>query len=164
MKTHRKSTSTAKAQRLGLAVDLIARRCYRGVSALLGKSPRPTQNELIAAVLYQPASSLKSRQTGRDWVATAACQLADFEADLNLVPWENLVVAAKEYAKSDPIGWKIYLEYARFAGGALSRKYGSRLVLRLSKKFFYSPRSIRRIASQAPKDIARLAIIKTAIN
>lgn len=147
-----------EVKRLGAAIDLIAKRCYRGVPALLGKAPRPSHDDLKAAVLYRPASMLKSRQEAKDWVATAACRLVDFEADLDLAPWEDVVSASCAYAASEALEWSIYVEYIRITGMTLSRLSGGPLT-RLSAKFNLGEDTVLRVARAVPENIAWSALV-----
>lgn len=147
-----------EVQRLGAAIDLIARRCYRGVPALLGKAPRPSHDDLKAAVLYRPASMLKSRQEAKDWVATAACCMVDFEADLALAPWGSVVAATVAYSRLEALDWSIYVEHVRLSGMTLTRDSGGPLT-RLALRFGRAEDTIGRIVRDVPVNVAWSAIV-----
>ena len=43
---------------LARSIDLIARRCPRGLSALAGDAPQPSHDELVAAATWTPAEDV----------------------------------------------------------------------------------------------------------
>ncbi len=149
---------TAESRRLGSAIDLIARRCYRGIAALLGQAPKPSHDDLVAAVLYQPASDGVTGSGASDWVAKAACRMADFEADLALAPWGSVVAATVAYSRLEALDWSIYVEHVRLSGMTLTRDSGGPLT-RLALRFGRAEDTIGRIVRDVPVNIGWSAIV-----
>lgn len=100
-------------QRLGTVIDIIARKCWHGFPALMGKKPEPSREQPKSALALLPSKN--------------ALTLESVDNIFRFIGWANIVKAVQAYAKKFPVEWRMYVEYvmlketgrAEWGGGAL---------------------------------------------
>ena len=79
-------------QRLGTVIDIIARKCWHGFPALMGKKPEPSREQLKSALALLPSKN--------------ALTLESVDNIFRFIGWANIVKAVQAYAKKFPVEWR----------------------------------------------------------
>lgn len=95
---------------LARAIDLIARRCPRGLSALAGDVPQPSHDELVAAATWSPASEVPTpgAPSAAEHVSTTVGQILALTDPIEAVGWDRIVAATREVSELYPLQWAVY--------------------------------------------------------
>lgn len=154
-------------ERLARCIDVIARRCWRGLPALMGKAPKPTREQLKAAFLFRPTSDAcdlgvkihGGRQSEERDIWQADYFMDNIDPALEAVEWDNLVGSVKWYSKAHPEEWRVYVEYVSQKETGRACWDGKSVVERLADKNNISEATIYDIIKKTPRNIARAVSI-----
>ena len=158
----RKRYDVDEIKRLARIIDVIARKCWRGLPALMGDVPKPTRQQLKDALFYRPSPEVdlgtkvqsSGSGEGRE-ILQEDTMIDEVDSVLDLLPWEELVSCVRRYAKEYPTEWAMYkklliAQEQKIIGwgdiGALSRT---------AEAFDVSDYVLRMRARQVPFAIAR---------
>ena len=155
-------------ERLARCIDTIARRCWRGLPALMGKAPQPTREQLKAAFFFRPSgdgnNDLGVKIHGGEQGEGRDIEQADYFID-NVDPahesvaWDDLVGSVQWYAKAHPEEWRVYVEYLSQKETGRACWDGKSVVERLADKNNVSEAAIYDIIKKTPRNIARAVSI-----
>ena len=159
-------SSLDKFERLARAVDFLARNVPAGILALTGKSPRPSDEDIHAALSAGRGHTLeggasRSSRLGNP-VEAEAERFLSFAADLSLVTWPELVSAVKgvradEYTVHDWAVYELYLYYQ----GLPQTKLNTRFRAIVAERFQINVKTTTRIVKRVPLMVARAALMGT---
>lgn len=149
---------------LARVIDIIARRCWKGLAALRGEAPEPTREQLRAAFLHRPSRSVAPALRLRTARASADPKdirdedsyQAEFESYLSLVSWEEIVEAVRAFRKNPMTArdWEIYSRSVNLKASVQSRLcYGSAYD-RLAELYDLNKSTVYEIVRRTPRCIA----------
>ena len=147
---------------LARALDVIARRCPRGIAKLEGKAPAPTDAELHTAALYRPSTRGAGVRVNGGKVRTIADDAAAFVELFSVLDgyqWQEITDAVQWYADCPLTSrdWSIYREWVRLEG--LPRAYGQGAMCdMIADRRNVSAKTVYRICRRVPVALARLVI------
>lgn len=147
---------------LARIIDVIARKCWRGLPALLGQAPQPTREQLRQAYFFRPSPErdLGVKVQGGGSTEGREIEQADRMMDevdyvLNSVAWEEIVSCVKRYAVEYPRNWAMYKKYL-VAREQTKISWGNvGAVARTAESFDVSDYVLRMTARSVPYEIAR---------
>lgn len=145
---------------LARAIDLIARRCPRGLSALAGDVPQPSHDELVAAATWSPAAEVPMPGTpsAGEHVSTTVSQILALTDPIEAVGWDRIVAATREVGEMYPLQWAVYrLHVIHVSTGDQWRGDGGTLRL-IADKSGISVATVVRWRHMVPRRIARAAL------
>lgn len=145
---------------LARAIDLIARRCPRGLSALAGDVPQPSHDELVAAATWSPASEVPTpgAPSAGEHVSTTVGQILALTDPIEAVGWDRIVVATREVGELYPLQWAVYrLHVIHVSTGDQWRGDGGTL-RSIADKTGISVATVVRWRHMVPRRIARAAL------
>ena len=145
---------------LARAIDLIARRCPRGLSALAGDVPQPSQDELVAAATWSPAAEvpMPGAPSAGEHVSTTVSQILALTDPIEAVGWDRIVAATREVGELYPLQWAVYrLHVIHVSTGDQWRGDGGTLRL-IADKSGISVATVVRWRHMVPRRIARAAL------
>ena len=143
--------------KLAKAIDLIARRCSRGIKALTGKAPKPTTEQLAEILRVYGAEYVQvSHSVNTDRLANEAMRVSDVFGVIDSIGWSVIVDGVKEYSRNPLFSrdWNIYRDYAIMEGMPRSYGVGSLNDL-IADRYGISVRTVIRICRKVPKAVAR---------
>lgn len=104
--------------RLARIIDVIARKCWRGLPALLGDAPEPTRQQLKDALFFRPSpdEDLGTKvQTSARYedpeIARSEILIDEVDSVLSAITWDELVQTVRWYKKEFPDRWEMYRRY-----------------------------------------------------
>lgn len=145
---------------LARAIDLIARRCPRGLSALAGDVPQPSHDELVAAATWSPAAEMPMPgvPSAGEHVSTTVSQILALTDPIEAVGWDRIVAATREVSELYPLQWAVYrLHVIHVSTGDQWRGDGGTLRL-IADKSGISVATVVRWRHMVPRRIARAAL------
>lgn len=108
-----------EVRKLANVLDVIARKCWRGLPALMGLEPQPTREQIKEAFFFRPSpdaadlgikvqggGSLEGRE-----IAQEDTMIDEIDAVLAAVPWAEIVKTVQWYAREYPVLWAMYKKY-----------------------------------------------------
>ena len=141
-------------------IDTIARRCPRGISALLGEAPMPSHDELVTAATWRPATELCGgipKGGGGDKVAKLCEKVIELTTPLESVGWAKLVKATQEIKELYPLPWAVYRMHVIHVGEDSWRDGGGG-IRRIADKCGVSVATVTRWRHLVPRRIAKTAL------
>ena len=149
-------------RKLAWIIDLIARKCWRGLPSLLGEAPKPTREQLKQALFFRPSPDedlgvkVSSSGSGEDReVHLADAMMSEVDPVLDLIPWEEIVSCVRRYAAEYPRNWAMYRKYL-IASEQTKVSWGNiSAVSRTAEAFDCSDYVLRMTAKSVPFEIAR---------
>lgn len=151
---------TTSITELARAIDIIARRCPRGLSALAGDVPQPSRDELIAAATWTPAAEVQipASASGGEHVTSAVQQIMTLTGPIEAVGWEKIVAAVREVRDLYPLQWAAYrLHVIHVSTGDQWRADGGTLKS-IAEKCGISVQTVVRWRHIMPRRIAKVAL------
>lgn len=145
---------------LARAIDLIARRCPRGLSALAGEVPQPSHDELVAVATWAPAAEVPTPGTPStgEHISTTVGQILALTDPIEAVGWDRIVAATREVGEMYPLQWAVYrLHVIHVSTGDQWRGDGGTLRL-IADKCGISVATVVRWRHMVPRRIARAAL------
>lgn len=146
--------------RLARCIDLIARKCWRGLPALLGKAPQPSRDQLKQAFYYKPSSDDLGVKVqggtggdGRD-ISLADDFIDEYEPVFENVPWADIVEGVKWFAQAHAPEWQMYVTFVSYGETGRARWNGEGIAERLARRFELTPASVYDIVRKTPRRIA----------
>ena len=139
-------------------IDCIARKCWRGLPALMGKAPAPTREQLKDALFFTPAQERASVQgSGGECpdIRREEQMIDRYDPVLRAFPWEELTETVQWYAASHRREWIIYTTLISSAEVSRSRWGGQSAASMLADRFGLSQGDIYDIARKTPLAIAK---------
>ena len=104
--------------RLARIIDVIARKCWRGLPALLGDAPEPTRQQLKDALFFRPSpdedlgTKVQSSGSGEGReIAQEDTMIDDVDSVMSAFTWAELVQTVKWYKREFPDRWEMYRRY-----------------------------------------------------
>jgi hypothetical protein len=157
----RKKFDTEEVRRLATIIDVIARKCWRGIPALMGESPKPTREQLREALFYHPSpdADLGTKVSRSGNVESREIALEDKMIDevdvlLESFDWEELVRAVKGYAADFPRNWAMYRRLLLTQEQTRSSWGGDAALSRTAERFSTTYYILRMTAREVPYKIA----------
>ena len=147
-------------ERLARCIDTIARRCPRGLSALMGDAPQPSHDELVAAATWTPAAEVSTPggSSGGEHVTSTVAQVLALTDPIEAVGWGRIVAATQEIREMYPLQWAVYrLHVIHVSTGDQWRGDGGTLRL-IADKAGVSIATVIRWRHMVPRRIARVAL------
>ena len=151
---------TVTISNLARSIDLIARRCPRGLSALAGDAPQPSHDELTAAATWTPATEvgMPGGASGGEHVTSTVAQVLALTEPIEAVGWARIVAATQEIREMYPLQWAVYrLHVIHVSTGDQWRGDGGTLRL-IADKAGVSIATVVRWRHMVPRRIARAAL------
>ena len=145
---------------LARSIDTIARRCPRGLSALMGDVPQPSHDELVAAATWSPAAEVSTPggSSGGEHVSATVSQILALTDPIDAVGWERIVAATQEVKDMYPLQWAVYrLHVIHVSTGDQWRGDGGTL-RSIADKSGISVPTVVRWRHMVPRRIARVAL------
>lgn len=145
---------------LARSIDTIARRCPRGLSALMGDVPQPSHDELVAAATWTPAAEVSTPggSSGSEHVSATVSQILALTDPIDAVGWERIVAATQEVRDMYPLQWAVYrLHVIHVSTGDQWRGDGGTL-RSIADKSGISVPTVVRWRHMVPRRIARVAL------
>ena len=145
---------------LARSIDTIARRCPRGLSALMGDVPQPSHDELVAAATWTPAAEVSTPGGSSDGehVSATVSQIFALTDPIDAVGWERIVAATQEVRDMYPLQWAVYrLHVIHVSTGDQWRGDGGTL-RSIADKSGISVPTVVRWRHMVPRRIARAAL------
>ena len=145
---------------LARSIDTIARRCPRGLSALMGDVPQPSHDELVAAATWTPAAEVSTPggSSGGEHVSATVSQILALTDPIDAVGWERIVAATQEVRDMYPLQWVVYrLHVIHVSTGDQWRGDGGTL-RSIADKSGISVPTVVRWRHMVPRRIARVAL------
>lgn len=149
-------------QRLARIIDVIARKCWRGLPALMGEVPQPTRQQLKDALFFRPSpdadlgikihggGSLEGRE-----IAQEDAMIDEIDSILVLFPWAELVRCVRQYMNEYPQSWQMYRRYIIASEQARSGWGKEGALARTADAFDVSDYVVRETVRSVPYEIAR---------
>lgn len=145
---------------LARSIDTIARRCPRGLSALMGDVPQPSHDELVAAATWTPAAEVSTPggSSGGEHISATVSQILALTNPIDAVGWDRIVAATQEVRDMYPLQWAVYrlhvihvstVDQWRGEGGTLRS---------IADKSGISVPTVVRWRHMVPRRIARVAL------
>lgn len=107
-----------KITRLARIIDLIARKCWRGLPALLGEVPQPSRDDLKDAFFFHPSpdedlgTKVQSSGSGEGReIAREDTMIDEFDSVMSAISWDEIVRTVKWYKREFPDRWEMYRRY-----------------------------------------------------
>lgn len=145
---------------LARSIDTIARRCPRGLSALMGDVPQPSHDELVAAATWTPAAEVSTPggSSGGEHVTSTVAQVLALTDPIDAVGWDRIVAATQEVRDMYPLQWAVYrLHVIHVSTGDQWRGDGGTL-RSIADKSGISVPTVVRWRHMVPRRIARVAL------
>ena len=145
---------------LARSIDTIARRCPRGLSALMGDVPQPSHDELVAAATWTPAAEVSTPggSSGGEYVSATVSQILALTDPIDAVGWDRIVAATQEVRDMYPLQWAVYrLHVIHVSTGDQWRGDGGTL-RSIADKSGISVPTVVRWRHMVPRRIARVAL------
>lgn len=145
---------------LARSIDTIARRCPRGLSALMGDVPQPSHDELVAAATWTPAAEVSTpgSSSGGEHVSATVSQILALTDPIDAVGWDRIVAATQEVRDMYPLQWAVYrLHVIHVSTGDQWRGDGGTL-RSIADKSGISVPTVVRWRHMVPRRIARVAL------
>lgn len=145
---------------LARSIDTIARRCPRGLSALMGDVPQPSHDELVAAATWTPAAEVSTPggSSGGEYVSATVSQILALTDPIDAVGWERIVAATQEVQDMYPLQWAVYrLHVIHVSTGDQWRGDGGTL-RSIADKSGISVPTVVRWRHMVPRRIAKVAL------
>ena len=145
---------------LARSIDTIARRCPRGLSALMGDVPQPSHDELVAAATWTPAAEVSTPGGSSDGehVSATVSQILALTDPIDAVGWDRIVAATQEVRDMYPLQWAVYrLHVIHVSTGDQWRGDGGTL-RSIADKSGISVPTVVRWRHMVPRRIARVAL------
>lgn len=107
-----------EVRKLANVLDVIARKCWRGLPALMGLEPQPTREQLKQAFFFRPSpdedlgtkvqggGSLEGRE-----ITQEDAMIDEVDSVLASVSWAEIVKTVQWYAREYPVLWAMYKKY-----------------------------------------------------
>lgn len=149
---------------LAKLIDAVARRCWRGLPALMGQAPEPTREQMKEAVFYKPKKDIERVHGGTIEQENGDVKREIFFIDnidplLKAVPWPDLVLTVKWFIKARPQDWNMYITLLCNTETARAR-WGSRSAAEtLAERYGVSVQNVYDVSRGVPRAIARAASI-----
>lgn len=144
---------------LARSIDIVARRCPRGLSALIGEVEPPSHDELVTAATWRPASEVDTPIGSGDGeqVTNTVAQVLALTGPIEAVGWARIVAAACEIREMYPLPFKVYRLHVNNVGSDQWRD-GSGGVRRIAEKCGVSVATVTRWRHLVPRRIAKTAL------
>lgn len=145
---------------LARSIDTIARRCPRGLSALMGDVPQPSHDELVAAATWSPAAEVPTpgNTSGAEHVSATVSQILALTDPIDAVGWDRIVAATQEVKDMYPLQWAVYrLHVIHVSTGDQWRGDGGTL-RSIADKSGISVPTVVRWRHMVPRRIAKVAL------
>ena len=145
---------------LARSIDMIARRCPRGLSALAGDAPQPSHDERVAAATWSPAAEVSTPggSSGGEHGTSTVSQILALTEPIEAVGWERIVAATQEIREMYPLQWAVYrLHVIHVSTGDQWRGDGGTRRL-IADKAGVSITTVVRWRHMVPRRIARAAL------
>lgn len=149
-----------EVKQLARSIDLIARRCPRGLSALAGDAPQPSHDELVAAATWTPAAEVSTPggSSGGEHITSTVAQVLALTEPIDAVGWDRIVAATQEVREMYPLQWAVYrLHVIHVSTGDQWRGDGGTL-RSIADKSGISVPTVVRWRHMVPRRIARVAL------
>ena len=154
-------SESTKIKKLAKIIDIIARRCWRGLPALIGDAPQPSRDDLKEAFFFRPSPEVEldvrvqggPLTDGRE-IEQENMMIDEVDAVLAVIPWNDLVLAVRWYRDEWPRRWAMYREYIN-AKTVPALSWGRDSVARAAEKFDVTEFILRQTARSVPFEIAR---------
>lgn len=151
-----------QVKRLAKVIDVIARKCFRGIPALMGDAPEPSRERIKEALFFRPSpeEDLGTKvQGGHDLEGREIRQedvmIDEIDSVLDSVEWCELVQAVRQYAHEYPTDWAMYKAY-NLAQEQVKIAWGREgAVAQTAERFNTSEYILRERARSVPYKIAR---------
>lgn len=156
-------SASYEINQLACLIDSIARRCFRGIPALLGQCDEPSREQIKRALFFKPQSTLKEKiRKSVDTEPVEIKQEDEYQSDfepffLAIGGFSGLVQAVREFRKADSRSWGIY--YALIQSSVIRPAWGSAggTVQAIADRFGMSVPNVYHVAKSVPQSIACLA-------
>lgn len=109
---------TDEVRKLANVLDVIARKCWRGLPALMGLEPQPTREQLKQALFFRPSpdedlgTKVQSSGSGEGReIAQEDTMIDEVDSVMSAITWAELVQTVKWYKREFPDRWEIYRRY-----------------------------------------------------
>ncbi len=152
-----------EVRKLANVLDIIARKCWRGLPALMGQAPQPTREQIKEAFFFRPSpdaadlgikvqggGSLEGRE-----IAQEDTMIDEVDAVLAAVPWAEIVGAVQWYMREYPELWAMYRKYIGMQETIKSGWGREGALSRTAESFDVSEYTIREAVRVVPLKIAR---------
>lgn len=157
-----KKYDVPEIHKLARIIDVLARKCWRGLPALMGDAPEPTREQIKDALFFRPSldADLETKVSGggslegRE-IAQEDTMIDEIDAVLSCIPWAEIVRTTKRYAKEYPEEWAIYKRYIINQEQTRSGWGTEGALMRTAEVFNTSDYIIRQRARSVPYAIAR---------
>lgn len=151
-----------EVKRLAKVIDIIARKCFRGIPALMGDEPQPSRERIKEALFFRPSpdEDLGTKvQGGHDLEGREIRQedvmIDEVDCVLDAVEWREIVQAVRQYAHEYPTDWAMYKAYILAQEQIKISWGGEGAVARTAERFDTSEYILRERARSVPFKIAR---------
>ena len=149
---------------LARSLDIVASRCPRGLAAIVGDAPPPSEAEIEAAACWRPSSEFPVGGGGSEGpVPRLTFRLIDVTGPIERATWPAIQKAGAEFRSEHRLAWDAYrLHILQVSAPIRWRASGSELK-RLSKKLDLSVPTIIRRRREVPLAIARAVILQGCV-
>ena len=148
-------------ERLAQCIDLIARRCWRGLPALMGKAPEPSREQLKQAFFFKPMPDDLGVKVqgggsgeGRE-ILQADSFIDNFDPVFEAVQWREIVAGVKWFSLSHAPEWNVYVEFISDKETGRARWNTEGTAERLARKYDITATGVYDIVRKTPRQIAR---------
>lgn len=93
------------------AIDVIARRCPRGLSAILGECPPPSHEEMATAATWRPSVERVGGPGSKepdDYYVDTVTRVLTITDPIESIGWEKIIAAANEVRDFYPEQFEVY--------------------------------------------------------
>lgn len=148
---------------LANVIDLVARRCRNGIPALLGKKPRPTDNDVYEALEWHESENQGvkvSKAVNPDKIPDLAIRKTMVDDVIDHAGWGEIVQAVRQFAVCVDTArdWRAFQQHclALTIRGGYQCNGGS--FEKISQETEMSAPRVRRCIRRVPLQIAALAL------
>ena len=149
---------------LARIIDAVARKCWRGLPALLGKAPPPTREQIREALFYTPSGAGAAGRVkgtpgeGREFREEDR-MIDEYDTVLEQISWKDLSDTVQWFSRNYRRDWGIYVNL--ISASEVGRSYwgidADSPAKRLAAHFGLSESTLYEIARETPLRIARAA-------
>ena len=157
-----KHFDNSEVKKLANLIDVIARKCWRGLPSLMGDAPQPTRAQLKEALFFNPSpeEDLGTKvQGGHDEEGREIKQEDAMIDNVDLIlasfQWSELVNAVQWYAREYPELWGMYRKFLVMSETLKSGWGRDGALARTAEAFGVSDYVVREAVRDVPYKIAK---------
>ena len=158
----RKIYDNDEIRKLARIIDVLARKCWRGLPALMGDEPKPTREQMKQAFFFRPSPEVDigirvqgGRLSDGAEVEREDTMIDEVDSVLATFQWDELVRTVRRYAEEYPRNWAIYKRYIINQEQTKSGWGRDGALARTAAQFDTTDYIIRETARSVPYEIAR---------